>query len=130
MQASGLFKVMPEWLKTKIYVGVSAGSQVAGESLRATSESLSENGEFYNDGYNEFGPKGQSSNKTLQLVDFVFRPHLNSPEFPKIREELLDKVATNLGIPMYAADDQTALKIIDDRVEVISEGKWRLFNPR
>jgi hypothetical protein len=33
------------------------------------------------------------------------------------------------GIPgeAYAVDDETALKVVDGSVEVVSEGQWRLF---
>ena len=27
----------------------------------------------------------------------------------------------------YAIDDETAIKVVDDTVEVVSEGHWRLF---
>jgi dipeptidase E len=30
-------------------------------------------------------------------------------------------------VPAYAIDDQTAIKVVDDKVEVISEGHWRHF---
>jgi dipeptidase E len=29
----------------------------------------------------------------------------------------------------YAIDDETAVKVIDGTVEVVSEGHWKLFNP-
>ena len=29
----------------------------------------------------------------------------------------------------YAIDDQTAIKVTGDTVEVVSEGHWRLFTP-
>ena len=31
--------------------------------------------------------------------------------------------------PAYAIDDQTAIKVSDGTVEVISEGHWKLFSP-
>ena len=31
--------------------------------------------------------------------------------------------------PAYAIDDETAIKVIDGTVEVISEGHWELFTP-
>jgi dipeptidase E len=31
---------------------------------------------------------------------------------------------------VYAVDDQTAIKVIDGNVEVVSEGHWKLFTPR
>ena len=35
--------------------------------------------------------------------------------------------AAGLPVPGYAIDDQTAIKVIDGTVEVITEGNWRLF---
>ena len=32
-------------------------------------------------------------------------------------------------MPGYAIDDQTAIKVVDGTVEVISEGHWKLFTP-
>jgi dipeptidase E len=32
-------------------------------------------------------------------------------------------------VPTYAIDDETAVKVIDGTVEVVSEGRWKLFNP-
>ncbi len=126
MQKCGMLDVLPKWLESKVYVGISAGSMVAGESLRADSRVLERAGELHDDEYDVLGPEGQSSGKTLQLVDFVYRPHLNSPNFPKVREDLLSNIAAKLSVPMYACDDDTALKVIDGTVEVISEGKWKL----
>jgi dipeptidase E len=32
-------------------------------------------------------------------------------------------------VPAYAIDDQTAIKVVDGTVEVVSEGHWKLFTP-
>jgi dipeptidase E len=32
-------------------------------------------------------------------------------------------------VPSYAIDDQTAIKVTDDTVQVVSEGHWKLFTP-
>jgi len=32
-------------------------------------------------------------------------------------------------VPTYGIDDQTAIKVIDSTVAVVSEGHWKLFNP-
>ena len=37
--------------------------------------------------------------------------------------------AAKLPVPGYAIDDQTAIKVVDGAVEVVSEGHWKLFNP-
>jgi dipeptidase E len=128
LQESGVFDVLPEWLKTKVYVGISAGSQIVTHCLNTSSEVIDKIGYLKDEEYNEYGPAGQSSAKTLSLVNFEFRPHLNSPDFPNIKENYLETVAAKLDKPMYAIDDQSALKVIDGNVEVVSEGAWRLFD--
>jgi hypothetical protein len=49
-------------------------------------------------------------------------------------EDLTDNCMANAGkwaasipAPGYALDDQTAIKVIDGTVEIISEGHWKLF---
>ena len=37
--------------------------------------------------------------------------------------------AAGLSGPAYAIDDETAIKVVDGTVEVVSEGHWELFNP-
>jgi dipeptidase E len=34
-----------------------------------------------------------------------------------------------MQVPAYAIDDQTAIKVTDGSVEVVSEGHWKLFTP-
>jgi dipeptidase E len=31
--------------------------------------------------------------------------------------------------PAYAIDDETAFKVVDGTVEVVSEGRWKLLTP-
>ena len=40
-----------------------------------------------------------------------------------------EKWAAGLPVPGYAIDDETAIKVIDGAVEVVSEGHWKLFTP-
>jgi dipeptidase E len=37
--------------------------------------------------------------------------------------------AARLRVPGYAMDDETAIKVVDGAVEVVSEGHWKLFTP-
>ncbi len=37
--------------------------------------------------------------------------------------------AAGMLVPGYAIDDQTAIKVTDGAVEVVSEGHWNLFAP-
>jgi dipeptidase E len=36
-------------------------------------------------------------------------------------------LGANIPVPTYAIDDQTALKVTDGTVKVVSEGHWKLF---
>ncbi|WP_204353269.1 type 1 glutamine amidotransferase family protein [Pedobacter yulinensis] len=49
--------------------------------------------------------------------------------FPHNSLENLEKVAAGISVPSYPIDDKTALKVTGGVVEVISEGKWKLFQP-
>ncbi|MGC9535597.1 hypothetical protein [Streptomyces sp. UG1] len=37
--------------------------------------------------------------------------------------------AVGIPRPGYAIDDETAIKVTDGSVEVVSEGHWKLFAP-
>jgi len=37
--------------------------------------------------------------------------------------------AAQIAGPAYAIDDDTAIKVTDSSVEVVSEGHWKLFTP-
>ena len=64
----------------------------------------------------------------LNYVNFYFLPHLNSQWFPKLREENICEVTKGMSEKIYALDDQSALKVVDGKVEIISEGKYLEFN--
>ncbi|MGO2047425.1 hypothetical protein ACTXLV_17255 [Brachybacterium alimentarium] len=48
---------------------------------------------------------------------------------PDTTVESIGRWAAGIPAPTYAIDDDTALRIIDREVEVISEGSWKLFTP-
>jgi len=37
--------------------------------------------------------------------------------------------AAGIGGPAYAIDDQTAIALVDGKVDVVSEGHWHFFGP-
>jgi dipeptidase E len=41
----------------------------------------------------------------------------------------VEKWASEIPVPTYALDDQTAVVVTGGSVEVVSEGNWRLFTP-
>jgi dipeptidase E len=119
MQKSGLFLEIPRLLETRVYVGISAGSMAASKELLVSQSKL-----FLFDEEHSH----TKSNTGLGLVDFQFRPHLNSPYFTKIRKEYVEQVAKELNKPLYAVDDQTALKVVNGKVEIVTEGEYLTFN--
>jgi dipeptidase E len=115
---SGLIDLLPEYLKTKVWVGVSAGSMVTNPDLaRKISQAV----------YQEDFDKDRDM-VGLNYVDFYFLPHLNSQYFPLLKEENIRNATKSMTKKVYAADDQTALKIVNGKVDVISEGKWFVIN--
>jgi hypothetical protein len=49
---------------------------------------------------------------------------------PPVKKLLAERWAAGLSGPAYAIDDETAIKVVDGTVEVVSEGKWKLFSPK
>ncbi len=117
MNQSGLSKILPKLLEGKVYVGSSAGSMVTNPDLSLRLSRI-----IYGDDIEEVSMDG------LNLVDFYFLPHLNSPFFPERMEEKIREVAKMSSKKMYALDDQSALKVVDGKIEVVTEGKYLEFN--
>jgi dipeptidase E len=113
MQQSGLTNLLPSLLRKTVYVGLSAGSMV-----------ITRFGTTYR---NHTLPA--ESDKSLGVVDFALHPHLDHEWFPENSLANLEKLAATIPVPSYAIDDQTAIKVIDGTVEIVSEGTWKLFNP-
>ena len=127
MFASGLAAKLPQLLQDKVYLGVSAGGAVVTHSLNVSREVFERTGVYYDDEYDEAAPLNAGSDRTLGLVDFVIRPHLNADYFPAATLETFAAAAAKVRVPLYAFDDQSAIKVVDGVVEVISEGEWHLF---
>jgi dipeptidase E len=67
--------------------------------------------------------------ETLGVVDFSIFPHLDNPDLPENTMAAAETWAAGLGNPAYVIDDETAIKVVDGTVEVVSEGHWKLFTP-
>jgi dipeptidase E len=120
LNKSGLTNLLSELLKNKVYVGVSAGSMVTNPDL-----ALKLSQEIYEEDMLE-----TEELQGLNFVDFYFLPHLNSEWFKKVNKENIEKFGEKISKTLYALDDNSALKIIDGKVEVISEGKWFVVNEK
>jgi dipeptidase E len=68
--------------------------------------------------------------EALGMVDFSIFPHVDHEEMPDNSMANAAKWAVGIGVPAYAIDDQTAIKVTDGTVEVVTEGHWKLFTPK
>ena len=109
MRESGLADLLPS-LSDKVWVGVSAGSMVMTPRIGAD--------------FVEW--PAAPDDRTLGVVDFAIFPHLDV--FPQNTMADAERWAADIGIPSYVMDDQTAIKVVDGSVEVISEGQWKKFD--
>jgi dipeptidase E len=67
--------------------------------------------------------------KGIGLIDFAIIPHLDHKDHRESSMANAEEWAAMLPMPVYAIDDQTAIKVVDGVVEVVSEGNWKLFMP-
>jgi dipeptidase E len=113
MRQSGLADLLPS-LRETVYVGFSAGSMALTPRI----------------GEDFVGWKSPTgSDSTLGIVDFSIFPHVDHPDLSENTMAAAEKWAAGLGGPAYAIDDETAIKVVDGAVEVVSEGHWKLFTP-
>ena len=109
MRASGLADLLPSL--RAVYVGFSAGSMVLTPRI----------GEDFVEWKSPTG-----GDETLGLVDFSIFPHLDHEMLPENTLADAERWAAAIAGPAYAIDDQTAIKVVDGSVDVISEGHWKL----
>lgn len=111
MQQSEFADLLPTF--SGVYVGLSAGSLVMAP--------------YMGEDFVRWTPPTGGTDKTLGFVDFAMFPHLDHPMLPENTMADAEKWAAKMSIPAYAMDDETAIKVVDGTVEVISEGNWKLF---
>ncbi len=114
---SGLIKLLPEMLKTKVYVGLSAGSMITGPDLNLKLAKAI---------YGEEAEKDSMAG--LSLVDFYFLPHLNNSHFSARMEDNLNEAMKEVAQKTYVLDDQSALKVVDREIQHVGVGKYLEFN--
>jgi dipeptidase E len=109
MRESGLVDLIPS-LPEAVWVGFSAGSMVVTPRIGE---------EFV--GWRP--PSGDDT--TLGLVDFSIFPHVDHHDLPENTMAAAEEWAKKIDGPAYAIDDDTAIRVVDGAVDVISEGHWR-----
>ena len=111
LRQSGLADLLATLPET-VWVGVSAGSMVMTPRI--------------GDDFVKW--PSATDDRTLGIVDFSIFPHLYLWETHTI--EAAERWAAGIAGPAYAIDDETAIKVTDGSVEVVSEGHWILLTPR
>ena len=114
MRQSGLADLLSSLSET-VWVGLSAGSMVMTPRI----------GEDF---VQWRPPTGDDS--TLGIVDFSIYPHLAREGMPGNSMAGAEQWVAGIGGPAYAIDDETAIKVVDGAVDVISEGHWKPLTPR
>ena len=113
MRQSGLADLLPS-LRETVWVGLSAGSMVMTPRI----------------GKDFVGWKPPTDDdSTLGIVDFSIFPHLDHVLLPENTMADAERWAAEIAGPAYAIDDETAIRVSDGSVEVVSEGHWKLFTP-
>jgi len=104
---TGFDKLLPKLLKTKVYVGSSAGSMVMGKRLSS---------EAYKTMYREV--VGYGITKYLEIVDFSIMPHVGSEDFPGRKEKLIEASKHNSG-KIYGLRDDSAIVVNGDNITIL-----------
>ena len=135
LEHSGLKEILPSLLEKMVYVGVSAGS-IATSTLFGESYSAPRNGSgvpLSSETIKFTNAEGEFISTFIKangagLVEFGIIPHFKHKDHQDASEENAEKWASMLNGPVYAIDDQSAIKVRDDVIEIVSEGEWKLFN--
>lgn len=109
MRESGLADLLPSL--RAVWVGISGGSMVMAPCI----------GEDF---IHWTSPAGDQA---LGVVDFAIFPHVDHSELPDNSMAEAARWAAGLSVPAYAIDDETAIRVVDGAVDLVSEGHWRHF---
>jgi dipeptidase E len=122
----GFAAELPDILESRVYVGVSAGSMIFSRTLsERTGQAFGEQ-----DDLRILGAGQAGASSPVGLFDWYLKPHLNSRSFPGRTPPWFKKAAAKLDFPVYAIDDDSAVRVRGDQVDVVSDGEWLLLNAR
>ena len=112
MRQSGLADLLPS-LRETVWVGLSAGSMVMTPRIGPD--------------FVQWKPP-TGGDETLGIVDFSICPHLAPDGMPGNSMAEAEEWAAGIDGPAYAMDDNTAIRVVDGKVDVVSEGRWTLLH--
>src|ERR1700744_474610 len=117
MRQSGLTELLPS-LHRMVYVGVSAGSIATSATFAETysnppggiNNALTSEDIIYTRSDSEINRKLITA-KGAGFVDFALIPHFNNENHPDACGANAEKWAAKMTVPVYAIDEQTAIKV-------------------
>jgi dipeptidase E len=134
MRRSGLTALLPTLRSEAVYVGVSAGSMAAASIFVETyvEPPRGHDGPLKSEDIVFATSQGDVhrilvTGQGAGLVDFAVIPHLEHADHPDASFANAERWAARIPAPTYAIDDETAIKVVDRNIEVVSEGHWKLF---
>ncbi len=110
MRQPGLAELLPSL--SEVWVGLSGGGMVMTPRI----------GEYF---VQWTPPTG--GDETLGFVEFSIFSHQDHERFPENSMAGAERWASDVAGPAYAIDDQTAVKVVEGAVDVVSEGHWKLL---
>jgi dipeptidase E len=120
--ANGLAAGLADLVESKVYVGVSAGSMIFSRNLsERTGAAFGEQDDLRILG-------GTPVRPPAGLFDWYLKPHLNSASFPNRNRAWFERAAAKLDFPVYAIDDDSAVRVRGAETDVVSAGQWLLLN--
>jgi len=127
---------LAELLKTNeaVYVGVSAGSIAATTTFVETYPEPPRGADqpLKSEKFVFRTPQGDLDRilvtaRGAGLVDFGVIPHLEHPHHLDASLANAEQWAARIPAPTYAIDDDSAVRVVDGTIDVVSEGAWKLF---
>lgn len=112
LRETGLEKELPRLLETRVYMGISGGSMIAGLFLEKS---------FIDWVYED--DQEEAVEAPLGFVDCFIISHLNKSFMKRVRKETFGQFRGKLAYPLYLLDDDSALKVVDGKIEVVTEGE-------
>lgn len=113
IRKTGLGEWLDEAVKTKVYVGVSAGSIITTPTIAIASV-----------GEADENLAGTTDLSGLSLVEFEVSPH--TPEIVSVDDNI--GYAKTIKRKLYAYDNETAIKVAEGEIEFVGTGQHWEFN--
>ncbi len=102
IEQQGLLQKLDDWLSTKVYIGISAGSDILGSMIY------------------------DGRIKGLEKVPFAIVPHKASVYFPRTEDEVAD-FANEINQTVYWLDDDSAVMVDGGVITCVGSGKHQEF---